>query len=461
MKTTILKSTFILALFSGVFFSCVKDENYSIPNLDCVETSLVKTKDLSQITFPTTLTQFTTDEVIEAYVTSSDAGGNFYKSISFQNLEGTIGFSVPVDVTTTFTSFEPGRKVLIKLKDLYAKKTAVKVIGNQIGDYFDDNGTITVGRLSEAKYRKVLNKSCTVVSEETLVKKVTINEAKNDAMLNILIEIDNVQFDDSAITTTYFDPLGANPGGSTNHNVIDMNGNSMIFRTSEFSNYATKPVATGNGTLRGIMTKYNGDYQFVVRTEADIKLTNDRVDIDFFPPIIGNGLVYDSTLNEPFTSYTANNQENFPKYINDAAEGSRYWQRKTFGGNTYIQVSSFGGGNTDTNRSLFIVPVNMTAANTLSFKTNDGFNNGATLKVFYTTDYVPGNQITTATLVDITSNFTISSGNTSGYGSSFTNSGVYNIPASVTGNGFFVFQYLGNGASGPTTTMQLDDIVIN
>ena len=77
------------------------------------------------------------------------------------------------------------------------------------------------------------------------------------------------------------------------------------------------------------------------------------------------------------------------------------------------------------------------------------------------TNYTPGEQITTATLVDITSNFTISSGNTNGYGSSFTSSGSYNIPSSITGNGFFVFQYLGNGVSGPTTTMQLDDIVIN
>jgi hypothetical protein len=38
---------------------------------------------------------------------------------------------------------------------------------------------------------------------------------------------------------------------------------------------------------------------------------------------------------------------------------------------------------------------------------------------------------------------------------------VPNIPAGVTGNGFFVFEYVGNGAGGITTTMQIDDIVIN
>ncbi len=199
----------------------------------------------------------------------------------------------------------------------------------------------------------------------------------------------------------------------------------------------------------------------MIRTLNDVNLNNDRLEIDFFPPLVGGNLLYNGTLNEPFTSYTTTNQQNFPAYINDASVGNRYWQRKAFGGNTYIQMSSFGGGNTEANRSLFIVPVNMTAANTFSFKSNDGFNNGNVLKIYYSTDYVPGNQITTATLVDITSSFTISSGNTSGYGASFVSSGVYNIPTSITGNGYFIFEYVGNGTSGPTTTMQIDDIVIN
>jgi hypothetical protein len=219
-------------------------------------------------------------------------------------------------------------------------------------------------------------------------------------------------------------------------------------------------VPSKNGKIRGVMTKYNSDYQFMIRTLKDVDLTNDRLDIDLYPPIVGTALVYDTTLNEPFTSYTTTNQQIFPKYINDAAVGSRYWQVKTFSGNKYIQMSSFGG-TPEANRSLFIVPVNMTTANTLSFKTKDGFNNGAVLKVYYTTNYVPGTQISSATLNNITSSFTIASGTVTGYATNFTNSGTYTIPASVTGNGFFVFEYVGNGSGGATTTMQIDDIVIN
>ena len=38
----------------------------------------------------------------------------------------------------------------------------------------------------------------------------------------------------------------------------------------------------------------------------------------------------------------------------------------------------------------------MTTANTFSFKTKDGYNNGNVLKIYYSTNYIPGNQIATA-----------------------------------------------------------------
>ena len=276
----------------------------------------------------------------------------------------------------------------------------------------------------------------------------------------MLIEFDAVQFTDASLGKTYFDESVNNLGGATNHEITDEFGNKIIVRVSEYATFAAGNVPSESGKIRGVLTKYGSDFQFMVRTLHDINLTDTRMVIDFYPPLVGTSIVYNNTLNEPFTSYTTTNQQNFPAYINDAATGSRYWQRKIFSGNTYIQMSSFGG-TPEANRTLFIVPINMTAANTLQFKTKTGFNNGATLKVYYTTDYVPGNQITSATLTDITSNFTIDNGPSSGYSTNFLNSGVYNIPVGVTGNGFFVFEYVGNGSGGPTTTMQIDDIVIN
>jgi hypothetical protein len=452
----LIVTTVILATLS----SCVNGDDYGVPDLsnDCV--TITKTKEVSDITNIATATTvpYTTSETvvdyIEAYVTSSDEGGNFYKSISMMSLDGLKGFSMPVDNYNLYTEFEPGRKVTIKLDKnrYYNKQHGSTVIGSSYN--------AGVGRVSGVEYKNVILRSCTDVNENTIIKNLTIAQAKNDQYLNMLIEFDAVQFTDASLGKKYYDATLNSLGGATNHEISDQFGNKVILRVSEFATFASNAVPSKNGKIRGVMTKYNSDYQFMIRTLNDVNLTNNRLDIDLYPPIGGTAIVYDATLNEPFTSYTTTNQQIFPKYINDAAVGSKYWQRKVFGGNTYIQMSSFGG-TPEANRSLFIVPVNMTAANTLSFKTKDGFNNGAVLKVYYTTNYVPGTQITGATLVDITSSFTIASGTTTGYATNFTNSGTYNIPAGVTGNGFFVFEYVGNGSGGATTTMQIDDIVIN
>lgn len=449
----------------ATFFSCVNGDDYGTPDLNNLCVDLTKTKEVSDVTSiaNSNFQKWTGDDVIEAYVTSSDEGGNFYKSISLVSTDGSIGFSMPIDDYNLYTKYEPGRKVSIKMKDRYfSTSQSSTIIGSLFNNYTPENSNDdAVGRMTPTEYKEALVRSCSKVNENDIVNNLTVAQALNNSNLNKLIEFNNVQFTDLSLGKTYYDPTVNSLGGATNHSITDEFGNTIIVRVSEFANFAGDMVKSESGKIRGVLTKFGSTFQFMVRTLNDIQLTNPRLDIDFFPPIIGDALVYNSSLNEPFTSYTATNQQIFPKYINDAAIGNRYWQRKVFGGNTYIQMSSFGGGNTAANRTLFIVPANMTAANTFSFKTLSGYDNGPTLKVYYSTNYVPGNQITAATLVDITSNFTIPSGPSNAYASSFTSSGVYNIPASVTGNGYFIFEYVGNGASGPTTTMQIDDIIIN
>jgi hypothetical protein len=126
-------------------------------------------------------------------------------------------------------------------------------------------------------------------------------------------------------------------------------------------------------------------------------------------------------------------------------------------------MSSFGSGGK--NKTYFIAPVDLTAASNFSFKSNVGFWNGAALNVYYVlaANYTPGGVIDVTKMVNITSSFTIPTTPTSGYGASFTSSGIYAIPATATGNGFFVFEYAGNAAASPavTTTIQLDNITVN
>jgi hypothetical protein len=463
MKKMNIKNLLLSGVLLATVTSCINSDEYNAPDLVGYCSDLTTTKEVADITALATATyaQYTDSDIIEAYVTSSDEGGNFYKSISLVSTDGLTGFSIPVDAYNLYTKYEPGRKVYVNMKDLYiVKENGSTVIGglydnNTPGDTSDDE----VGRISGLNYMNVLTRSCSNVNEDDLVNHISVATAKNDSYLNKLIEFDNVQFKNESFGKKYYDASLNDLGGATNHLITDEFGNTIILRVSSFSTFASKLVPQKNGKIRGVLTKFGSDYQFLVRTENDIMLTNDLLTIDFSPPVGGTAINYLGAFTEPFTSY-ATNLSVFPAYVNDPVIGTRYWQVKTFGGNKYMQMSSFGG-TPELNKTAFIVPVDMTAASNFSFKTISGFDNGSPLKIYYSMDYVPGTNISNATLVDITASFNIPHGPASGYAATFTNSGVYAIPASLTGHGFFIFEYNGNGSGGVTTTMEVDDITVN
>lgn len=265
--------------FMATLTSCVNSDDYGSPDLSNECVTIPKTKEVAEVTniATGTATQYTTDEnvvdYIEAYVTSSDEGGNIYKTISMMSLDGLKGFSMPVDNYNLYTEYKPGRKVTVKLDSTtyFIKQYGSTVIGAKY-----NNG---VGRLSGIQYKNVILPSCESVDENTIVKNLTIGQAKNDQYLNMLVEFDEVEFAEASLGYSYFDKA-LNPVSTftaTNHNLRDANGNTIIVRVSEYANFATKKVATGSGKLRGVLTKYNSDYQFMIRTEKDIQLTEERL----------------------------------------------------------------------------------------------------------------------------------------------------------------------------------------
>lgn len=467
-----IKNSFIILLSIGFFTSCVND-TYDTPNFgDCVNPGLIKNKEVAQIYtvainpkpdpitgIPNTPT-YSTDDIIEAYVVSSDEGGNFYKSMYFQPTDGSKGFNLSIDEVNLYAkNFQPGKKVFLKMKGLaygnpsnsYARGL---VFGAPPTEKFD------VDRVPTLEYPKHLIASCNSVSEDAIVHKITIPQALSDTYLNTLVEIDNVQFNDEAAGGTF----DSNRTDEYDSSILITDGaKTLTIRTSRFANFAGYKVPTGKGKLRGVLTKYSSTYQIIMRTERDANMPNPRV--DYTPAIVGsNSTVFPGTVNETFESYVSSpSQTNFPNYINDAVVGSKYWWVKTFSSNKYIEMTSFGSGGA--NNAYLFVPVNMTTANNLSFKTNMGYWNGAVLNVYYVlaADYTPGGKIDVTKMTNITSNFTIPTTPTNAYGSTFVSSGVYSIPTTVTGNGYFVFEYAGNANAFPavTTTLQLDNILIN
>lgn len=276
MKT--LKLLFMLA-FVSAFVSCVNDDDYNTPDLSgqCGDHIVTKSANdvLALATAPPTL--YTANDTIEAYVTSSDEGGNFYKTVSFITADTTKAFSMPMDAYNLYTKFEPGRKVYIALKDLYVGKD---FNANLIGELY--NGR--VGRIGGSVYKKVVLPSCEKIDEEKFIKRRTILQAMKDEYLNMLIEFDSVQFTDASNGATYFDASLPSPGGATNHKIIDRQGTEVILRVSEYATFNKNLTPTTSGKIRGVMTKYNNDYQFMIRTLADVQLDQPRITKAPVPP---------------------------------------------------------------------------------------------------------------------------------------------------------------------------------
>ena len=93
---------------------------------------------------------------------------------------------------------------------------------------------------------------------------------------------------------------------------------------------------------------------------------------------------------------------------------------------------------------------------TLRFSTKDAFNNGEGLTVFVSTDFT-GN-VENATWEELPA--TIATGSSSGYASSFTNSGDIDLSEYIGDDVYIAFRYSGD-TNVVTTTYQIDNISVS
>jgi hypothetical protein len=328
MKTRIPNRIFCFVL-AVLTTNCVKDE-VAIPSLECTQPNFTVNRSVEEVrkTADAIVAQYKHDDIIEAYVVSSDEHGNFFKTISFQTLatatQPAIGFSIPVDVSNSYIDYRLGNKVYIQLKDQYTDIFYGGLrIGNIYVNSFNEGG---VGRLSQNEYQKVLHASCTTLDESALTKSVALSELLNDAYLNTLVELSDIQFSAEAIGRHYYESSN-DVGGGTNWYLEDKLGNKVFFRTSSFADFSTKEVPLGSGKVKGILTKFGTDYQLVARSEKDINLVGKR-NAPFFA--------------ENFESVVANTNINLAGCTNIVQKGSLYWKGSVYSGNGCAEYAISG-----------------------------------------------------------------------------------------------------------------------
>ena len=139
--------------------------------------------------------------------------------------------------------------------------------------------------------------------------------------------------------------------------------------------------------------------------------------------------------------------------------GTATWLGKEYNSNKYAQMTAYLSGETSNISWLITREIDLTgiASATFSFISKDGYNNGDPVEVFISTDYTGTGDPNGATWNNL--NPTLATGSSSGYASSFTESGNIDI-SSYCGNSIYIaYKYTGGDPS-LTTTMQIDDILI-
>lgn len=280
-KIDIIKIVLIIITIGVV--SCVKDSDFSTPNVDCVEQSLTATNTLSQIKdmYAFGGTQFETDIIIEGYVVSSDQSGNIYKSLSIQDKpeNPTSAIKIAIDQTDIYTKYEVGRKIYVKLNGLAI-------------DY--SYGSLQIGKISNSELEGISSfeidnhivRSCDVV--EIVPKKVAIEDLTED-MLEMLIELESVQFRPEDLGESY---ANVDNTRTVNRTLQSFNSKCNLIgevavRNSGYADFKNELLPEGKGSVVAIFSNYYDDFQLYLRGANDVSLNEPRCNYSYaFTPTI-------------------------------------------------------------------------------------------------------------------------------------------------------------------------------
>ena len=254
MKT--YKFLFLSVLMLGVLFSCTKE--YDRPPLTepvyegTANITIKKLKELyKDIANPTLID---VDYTVKALVIGNDISGNIFKQLYVQDETG--GINLGVDQNSVYTEFRVGQEVYINLKGLYAVK-----YGGQLQIGYD---LTQANRIPWEVFQFYVHKSGWPLSDKVTPTTVKLS-ALSDDMVNTLVKLEKVYFPDGGKL-----PF-AEPEKTVNRTLKDGDGKNIIVRNSGYANFAADMLPEGGGTVIGVLSKFNNDWQLYLRSADDLQ----------------------------------------------------------------------------------------------------------------------------------------------------------------------------------------------
>lgn len=287
MKNIYFKAAIFSAISMLAFSSCVKTDDYELPEIKCTNKFAAANHPLTDLATiakakPTEADIIKEDYIVEAYVSSSDESGNIYKMMFLQDKpeNPTQGIEIDIDGGNQYLDYPTGSLVRINLKGLIVQG----INGNIKVGSFDPNypiGRINPNKLSNYMARVCDGQKAVVTAIKPLEFNSIADALKNGAHINQLVKIKNVQFEDPELTKTF-----ADESGTGDRYITDKKAGRLDLRFSNYATFAKSPISpkyAKSGDIVLLLSRFTSSSnatiftdQAYIRNLDDINFPNDR-----------------------------------------------------------------------------------------------------------------------------------------------------------------------------------------
>lgn len=458
MKTERIKHIFNFFLILLVLFSCVKVDDFDIPDIETEEPNLNSNSDINAIksAYQQSKKRIYTfdsndDTIIEGFVISSDEAGNFYKTLVIQdNYENpSSGIEVSIDLKSYFSKYNFGRKIFIKMAGLSVSNDEGKYkIGYNLRSQVEN---IPIALLDKHIVRSVQTSG--IISKPISLKDFS------DSQLNTYVQIVDIQFRDDEIGKTFggeeFDEF-------TGDRVLIQCDNeiSTILSTSTFSDFKSNLIPDKKGNIEAILTKdfYAENYVLVLNDLSNINFAKeDRCDPEYLNCDSENSNASEIIFFENFEEINKTKELEELGWVNENMYfGNEKFNKRSSQGNVSMQISAYDTAENPFEVWLITPSIDLESSNNeiLTFDTKASYDNGTILTTWVSTNFESNINNAIWQQLDVE----ISVGPSNGFENNFVSSGNVNLNC-LMGNVRIAFRYQG-GDPGITTTYDVDNIRI-
>ena len=262
---------FIFIVFMALnFSSCVEDGEFELPILGA-EKQYTNLKSLTEIAslYQGSLVEIKEEITTSGYVVSNDRAGNFFKSLFIQDKpeNPTIGFEIKINETNLHARYAVGRKIFIKMKDLFLNK-------NKDGSYqIGARNTFGNGidRIGVNDYVNFIDRA----SEVAKITPLSLNSNELTAEhQNILVKINKIQAETKGLKYAW--PKAGSAVYSIDRILVScVSSEKIIFRNSVFSTFKGLFIPDKRGSITGVFTIQEALKIVTIRDTSDVNFTQE------------------------------------------------------------------------------------------------------------------------------------------------------------------------------------------